>query len=87
MQAKNLLKKGSKGPQKVQAQKYIIDYSGPANDKIVRLSSSLSVSVLCADSPSQFDPAAYETFLVNSIKVNGKTGQLGEDVVIKREST
>ncbi|KAM0745829.1 ribosomal protein L22 [Meredithblackwellia eburnea MCA 4105] len=49
------------------AQKYIIDYSGPANDKI-------------------FDAAAYEKFLIDHIKVGGKTGQLGEDVKISTET-
>ncbi|KAK4050403.1 60S ribosomal protein L22 [Microbotryomycetes sp. JL201] len=32
-----------------------------------------------------FDEAAFEQFLTNSIKVEGKTGQLGEDVSVKRE--
>ncbi|BGP38143.1 60S ribosomal protein L22 [Rhodotorula kratochvilovae] len=48
--------------------KFIIDYSGPANDKI-------------------FDAAAYEKFLVDHIKVEGKTGQLGEDVKLQREGS
>ncbi|GAA5880900.1 hypothetical protein JCM8547_007990 [Rhodosporidiobolus lusitaniae] len=47
--------------------KFVIDYSGPANDKI-------------------FDAAAYEKFLVDHIKVEGKTGQLGEDVKLQREA-
>ncbi|GAA5890252.1 hypothetical protein JCM6882_008769 [Rhodosporidiobolus microsporus] len=34
-----------------------------------------------------FDAAAYEKFLVDSIKVEGKTGQLGEDVKIQREGS
>ncbi|SCZ95729.1 BZ3500_MvSof-1268-A1-R1_Chr8-1g09759 [Microbotryum saponariae] len=46
--------------------KFIVDFSGPANDKI-------------------FDAAAYEKFLVDSIKVEGKTGQLGDDVKIAKE--
>jgi len=32
-----------------------------------------------------FDAAAYEKFLVDHIKVEGKTGQLGEDVKLSRE--
>jgi large subunit ribosomal protein L22e len=36
--------------------------------------------------PKQFDAAAYEKFLVDHIKVEGKTGQLGEDVKITRET-
>ncbi|GAA5987719.1 hypothetical protein JCM5350_008081 [Sporobolomyces pararoseus] len=51
---------------KTTPQKFFIDYSGPANDKI-------------------FDAAAYEKFLVDHIKVEGKTGQLGEDVKLSRE--
>jgi len=51
---------------KATPQKFFIDYSGPANDKI-------------------FDAAAYEKFLVDHIKVEGKTGQLGEDVKLSRE--
>ncbi|GAA5931694.1 60S ribosomal protein eL22 RPL22A [Sporobolomyces koalae] len=51
---------------KAAPQKFIIDYSGPANDKI-------------------FDAAAYEKFLVDHIKVEGKTGQLGDDVKLSRE--
>lgn len=35
----------------------------------------------------QFDAAAFEKFLVDSIKVEGKTGQLGEDVKITREGS
>lgn len=35
--------------------------------------------------PSQFDGAAFEKFLVEHIKVDGKTGQLGEDVTISKE--
>ncbi|GAA5824695.1 hypothetical protein JCM3770_000090 [Rhodotorula araucariae] len=48
--------------------KFVIDYSGPANDKI-------------------FDAAAYEKFLVDHIKVEGKTGQLGDDVKLQREGS
>merc|ERR1712093_236314 len=48
--------------------KFVIDYSGPANDKI-------------------FDAAAYEKFLVDHIKVQGKTGQLGDDVKLQREGS
>ncbi|KAG0653216.1 hypothetical protein C6P46_003314, partial [Rhodotorula mucilaginosa] len=55
-----------KGVAKVAPQKFVIDYSGPANDKI-------------------FDAAAYEKFLVDHIKVQGKTGQLGDDVKLQRE--
>ncbi|GAA5863016.1 hypothetical protein JCM3774_006720 [Rhodotorula dairenensis] len=57
-----------KGVAKVAPQKFVIDYSGPANDKI-------------------FDAAAYEKFLVDHIKVQGKTGQLGEDVKLQREGS
>ncbi|CEQ39996.1 hypothetical protein JCM21900_000310 [Sporobolomyces salmonicolor] len=32
-----------------------------------------------------FDAAAYEKFLVDHIKVEGKTGQLGDDVKLQRE--
>ncbi|GAA6060957.1 hypothetical protein JCM10212_006539 [Sporobolomyces blumeae] len=32
-----------------------------------------------------FDAAAYEKFLVDSIKVEGKTGQLGDNVKLQRE--
>ncbi|GAA6001135.1 hypothetical protein JCM10207_007427 [Rhodosporidiobolus poonsookiae] len=53
---------------KVAPQKFVIDYSGPANDKI-------------------FDAAAYEKFLVDHIKVEGKTGQLGEDIKLQREGS
>ncbi|KWU46386.1 ribosomal protein L22e, partial [Rhodotorula sp. JG-1b] len=53
---------------KVAPQKFVIDYSGPANDKI-------------------FDAAAYEKFLVDHIKVQGKTGQLGDDVKLQREGS
>lgn len=37
--------------------------------------------------PPQFDAAAFEKFLIDSIKVEGKTGQLGEDVKITREGS
>ncbi|GAA5951760.1 hypothetical protein JCM8115_005236 [Rhodotorula mucilaginosa] len=57
-----------KGVAKVAPQKFVIDYSGPANDKI-------------------FDAAAYEKFLVDHIKVQGKTGQLGDDVKLQREGS
>ncbi|GAA5916157.1 hypothetical protein JCM3775_002352 [Rhodotorula graminis] len=53
---------------KVAPTKFVIDYSGPANDKI-------------------FDAAAYEKFLVDHIKVEGKTGQLGDDVKLQREGS
>jgi large subunit ribosomal protein L22e len=33
----------------------------------------------------QFDAAAYEKFLIDNIKVEGKTGQLGEVVTIAKE--
>ncbi|KAI5479595.1 hypothetical protein MNV49_003332 [Pseudohyphozyma bogoriensis] len=49
------------------AQTFIIDYSGPANDKI-------------------FDAAAYEKFLIDHIKVEGKTGQLGDDIKLSRDT-
>ncbi|BGP14043.1 60S ribosomal protein L22 [Rhodosporidiobolus nylandii] len=57
-----------KGPVKTAPHKFVIDYSGPANDKI-------------------FDAAAYEKFLVDHIKVEGKTGQLGDDVKLAREGS
>lgn len=39
-----------------------------------------------SSSTTQFDAAAYEKFLVDHIKVEGKTGQLGEDVKLQREA-
>ncbi|KAL8278704.1 hypothetical protein RQP46_008996 [Phenoliferia psychrophenolica] len=57
---------GGKPVKAAPAQKYIVDYSGPANDKI-------------------FDAAAYEKFLIDHIKVEGKTGQLGEDIKISTD--
>ncbi|KEI37719.1 uncharacterized protein L969DRAFT_96237 [Mixia osmundae IAM 14324] len=48
------------------AQKFTIDFSKPANDKI-------------------FDGAAFEKFLHDRIKVDGRTGQLGEKIKIARE--
>ncbi|KAL8280009.1 hypothetical protein RQP46_007590 [Phenoliferia psychrophenolica] len=57
---------GGKPAAKAAPQKYIVDYSGPANDKI-------------------FDAAAYEKFLIDHIKVEGKTGQLGEDIKISTD--
>lgn len=35
----------------------------------------------------QFDAAAYEKFLVDHIKVEGKTGQLGDNVKLQREGS
>ncbi|ORY88884.1 ribosomal L22e protein family-domain-containing protein, partial [Leucosporidium creatinivorum] len=32
-----------------------------------------------------FDAPAYEKFLIDHIKIEGKTGQLGEDVKIERQ--
>ncbi|KAL1930214.1 hypothetical protein VTP01DRAFT_1368 [Rhizomucor pusillus] len=46
-------------------QKFVIDCSGPANDKI-------------------FDAAAFEKFLHDRIKVEGRTNNLGDNVVITR---
>jgi len=46
-------------------QKFVIDFSGPANDKI-------------------FDAGAFETFLHDRIKINGRTGNLTDAVTISR---
>ncbi|KAL1922786.1 60S ribosomal protein eL22 [Calcarisporiella thermophila] len=45
--------------------KFVIDCSGPANDKI-------------------FDAAAFEKFLHDRVKVNGRTNNLGDAVTIAR---
>lgn len=34
-----------------------------------------------------FDPAAFEKFLHDRIKVDGKAGQLGDDIQISKEGT
>ncbi|KAG1471587.1 hypothetical protein G6F56_002037 [Rhizopus delemar] len=47
--------------------KFVIDCSGPANDKI-------------------FDAAAFEKYLHDRIKVEGRTNNLGEAVVISRSA-
>merc|ERR1712228_1008684 len=65
--APSVISQKKKQVAKVAPTKFVIDYSGPANDKI-------------------FDAAAYEKFLVDHIKVEGKTGQLGEDVKLQREA-
>ncbi|CDS10301.1 Putative Ribosomal protein L22e [Lichtheimia ramosa] len=49
----------------VKKQKFIIDCSAPANDKI-------------------FDVAAFEKFLHDRIKVEGRTNNLGDAIVISR---
>ncbi|KAH8924837.1 ribosomal protein L22e [Atractiella rhizophila] len=53
-------------PSAPKTQKFFIDFSGPANDKI-------------------FDAAAFEKFLHDRIKIEGRTGQLEDKVLIKRE--
>ncbi|BGP54053.1 hypothetical protein JCM8202_003053 [Rhodotorula sphaerocarpa] len=66
--APSLVANKKKGVNKTAPTKYVIDYSGPANDKI-------------------FDAAAYEKFLAERIKIEGKTGQLGDDVKLQREGS
>ncbi|KAG9295949.1 hypothetical protein G9A89_011801 [Geosiphon pyriformis] len=50
------------------SQKFVIDASAPAQDKI-------------------FDAKAFEKFLHDRIKINGRTGQLGDAIVISRDQT
>ncbi|BFZ61580.1 60S ribosomal protein L22 [Saitoella coloradoensis] len=52
--------------QKKVTQKFVIDATGPANDKI-------------------FDVAAFEKYLSERIKVEGRTGNLGEAVEVSRD--
>ncbi|GAN09757.1 60S ribosomal protein L22 [Mucor ambiguus] len=51
----------------VKKSKFVIDCSGPANDKI-------------------FDAAAFEKYLHDRIKVDGRTNNLGEAVTISRSA-
>ncbi|OLL24126.1 60S ribosomal protein L22 [Neolecta irregularis DAH-3] len=61
-----LKSKQSKQSTKKISNKYIIDASGPARDKL-------------------FDVATFEKFLNDRIKVENKTGNLSDKVVISRE--
>ena len=63
---KNVGAGASKGAAAKQGNSFFIDFSGPANDRVL-------------------DGDAFEKFLHDRIKVEGKAGQLGEAVKISRE--
>ncbi|EEB05221.1 60S ribosomal protein L22 [Schizosaccharomyces japonicus yFS275] len=55
--------------------------------KVAKISNKFIIDASAAANDKIFDVAAFEKFLIDRIKVEGKTGNLGTTIVVSREGS